>query len=126
MDLLLDTCIVIWMLGDSPSLKEKTRVHIRKAGICYVSPVSAAEMDIKRGIGKLDIPEEYVVSITASGLEELPYRFGDAEALRELPYHHKDPFDRMLIAQAIATGLTILTDDRVFKEYNVPVLLNED
>jgi len=109
----------------SCSLKEKARDFIPNAGICYVSPVSIAEMEIKRAIGKLDIPEGYIASITKSGLEELPYRFRDAEALREPPYHHKDPFDRILIAQAIANGLTILTDDSVFKEYNAPVLLNE-
>lgn len=126
MDLLLDTCIVIWMLGDSPSLKKKTRDCIRNAAICHVSPISIAEMEIKRAIGKLEIPEGYTASIAESGLAELPYRFRDAEALRGLPHYHKDPFDRMLIAQAIANGLTLLTDDAVFKEYNVPVLLNQD
>ena len=126
MKLLLDACIVIWILADSPDLKRKSKEAIQKAETCYVSSISVSEIEIKRSIGKLDIPSGYVVKIIESGLDSLSFRFKEAEILGTLPYHHKDPFDRMLISQAIANDLTILTDDSIFKQYNVPVLLNRN
>ena len=126
MKLLLDTCIVIWILADSSELKKKSRTSILDASVCYVSAISVAEIEIKRSLGKLEIPTDFVDKIKKSGIESLPFKIEEAQILGTLPYYHKDPFDRMLISQAIGSNLTILTDDKTFKRYNVPVLLNKN
>ena len=123
MELLLDTMVLIWVLDNSPSLTDKTREIIQDAERRLVSSISISEIEIKRSIGKLTIPELYVEKIFESGFDELSFDFDDAFGLRNLPLLHRDPFDRMLISQATAKGLTILTNDASFKKYNVPVLL---
>ena len=122
---LLDTMVLIWILDNSPALTPKTRDMIQHSRKCLVSPISISEIEIKRSIGKLLIADRYVEKLLESGIHELPFDLEDAYGLRNLPLHHKDPFDRMLISQAIAKDLTILTNDRLFKEYNVPVVLCE-
>lgn len=107
-------------------MKGKSKEIIQKAETCYVSSISVSEIELKRSIGKLDIPSGYVDKIVDSGLDSLSFKIKEAEILWTLPCHHKDPFDRMLISQAIADDLTILTDDSIFKQYNVPVLLNRN
>ncbi len=124
MKLLLDTNIVIWTLADSKELKERTRKAMQNAEICYVSSISIAEIEIKKSIGKLKIEDGYVNSILDSGFVKLQYCFKSAELLGGLPFHHKDPFDRMLITQALANNLTFLTNDDVLKNYNVPLIQN--
>jgi PIN domain nuclease of toxin-antitoxin system len=123
--LLIDTAILIWALADSPSLTVKSRKIIEQAAGRLVSSISIAEIEVKRSIGKVRMPDVYVEQIAESGFDELPFDFKDAFELRSLPLHHRDPFDRMLISQARARGLTILTSDVSFKEYNVPVVMNE-
>ena len=124
MNLLIDTSILIWVLSDSSKLTSRTRQMIQEADKNFISSISIAEIEIKKTIGKLTIPGSYIKEIFASGFEELHFDFDDAHGLQCLPLFHKDPFDRMLISQAIAKGLTLLTSDTVFKKYNVPVLLN--
>ena len=124
MKLLLDTSIVVWVLADHPSLKMKTRNTISNAELCYVSSISIAEIEIKKSIGKLEIADDYVKNILESGFEPLQYNFGDAGLLGGLPFHHNDPFDRMLITQAISNKVTLLTSDQVLKRYNLSVILN--
>lgn len=123
--LLIDTAILIWVLDNSPSLTDKTKKIIEDAGRRLVSSISISEIEIKRSIGKLTIPDLYIEKIFESGFDELSFDFDDAFGLRSLPLHHRDPFDRMLISQATVKGLTILTNDTSFKKYNVSVLLNE-
>ncbi len=123
MKLLLDTNIVVWVLADHSSLNSKTRRIILDAESCYVSSISIAEIEIKKSIGKLEIEDGYVKNILNSGFETLKFGFDEAELLGDLPFHHKDPFDRMLITQALFSNLTLLTSDRILKNYNLPVIL---
>jgi PIN domain nuclease of toxin-antitoxin system len=123
-ELLLDTAILIWVLDDSPLLTATSRQLIRDAGRCLISSISISEIEIKKTIGKLSIPDTYLEKIFGSGFYELAFDFDDAFGLRNLPPHHRDPFDRMLISQAMAKNLTILTNDVSFKDYNVSVMLN--
>ena len=125
MNLLLDTAILIWTLDDKLDLTDKSRKIIQEADRRLISSISISEIEIKKSIGKLTIPGSYIEKIYESGFEELPFDFADAHYLGNLPLIHKDPFDRMLISQAIVKGLTLLTSDRVFKEYNVPLFLIE-
>ncbi len=125
MNLLIDTVILIWILDDSSSLETSAREIIQKADNRFVSSITIAEIEIKKSIGKLTIPDSYIKKIFESGFEKLQFDFDDAHGLGNLPYFHRDPFDRMLISQAVEKGLTLLTNDKIFKKYNVPVLLNQ-
>lgn len=119
MKYLADTHVLIWMLEDSSRLSERHRkILASQASVCY-SAVSIAEMAIKETLGKLRPPGDPAVDLPASGLDELPFTAAHAARLRGMPLHHRDPFDRMLIAQAQEEGLTILTVDRNFDAYDV-------
>ncbi len=83
---------------------------------------SAWEAAIKIGQGRLRLPEPFERGVTASGFLPLPITFEHAETLARLPWHHRDPFDRMLVAQAMVERMTIVTADRVFAAYNIPVV----
>jgi PIN domain nuclease of toxin-antitoxin system len=73
-------------------------------------------------LGRLRLPEPFAKGVADSGFSELPVRFAHAERAAELPGHHEDPFDRMLIAQAQVEGLTLVTHDRTIWQYDVPAL----
>ncbi len=88
----------------------------------FVSSVSIAEIAIKASIGKLKADFELLETITRSGFEFLDFRAEEAALLKDLPLHHKDPFDRMLIAQGAATGIPIMTDDPKFRMYECRVI----
>ena len=90
----------------------------------YVSAISIAELHIKCGLGKLEIDANLEHSIVDSGFVMLPFRSEHAHWLSELPLHHRDPFDRMLIAQALQDGLTLVTSDKQLSAYPVTLLLN--
>lgn len=123
MNILLDTYIVLWVLADSTNLTASSRRLIDSSDV-YVSSISLAEIEIKRSVGKLEIADGYRDLILESGLYELPYAFADSVDLHALPFHHKDPFDRMLICQAKSRSMTILTADAVFLRYTEEVVLN--
>ena len=87
-----------------------------------VSSVSAWEVAIKQSLGKLRIDESFAAMVRGSGFSELPLTFGHTARLAALPAHHRDPFDRMLVAQGLAEGATIVTHDPLFARYDVPLL----
>lgn len=121
MRLLLDTHVLIWW-DEGARLSRAAMTAIRDADQVYVSAVTAWEIAIKTALGRLE-PSRTVAEATAdSGFEELPLRLHHAEALAGQPRHHRDPFDRMLLAQARAERLTIVTRDRAFDAYDVPLL----
>jgi len=116
---LLDTQVYLWFLADSAKLKRKARTAIRTADEVYVSAASIWEAAIKASIGKLQVaPEDLYQGIEASGFVELPVRAIHASAVASLPAHHRDPFDRILVAQALREPLALLTADRILGRYS--------
>ena len=123
MKLLLDTHIYLWWLEDSPALTASARKMIETAEKVYISSASLWESAIKSGIGKLDVNQkELVAGILENGFTELPVRAEHTVALLSLENHHKDPFDRMLIAQALTEPLHLLTADSVLTRYSTLVI----
>jgi len=122
--LLLDTNALLRLELDSASFSSSAREALLKAER-YVSVVSAAEIAIKASIGKLPLPEPFSVDFTGafqnlldrSMITLLPLDLPVIAQLRHLPLHHRDPFDRLIIAQAFAAGLTVVTSDRAFAAY---------
>lgn len=125
--LLLDTCVLLWILDGHPRIVEnKEIVSLLRNHPRYFSPISITEIEIKKSIGKLSIGENYLTRIFESGIREWPYRSSDARKLGSLPYHHKDPFDRMIIASAAsasAENLIVVTADQIFTRYPIEVRL---
>jgi PIN domain nuclease of toxin-antitoxin system len=124
MRLLLDTHIFLWAVGGSPALKPTTRRIIESAAEVYVSAASIWEIAAKARLGKIDANAMALVdAIESSGFIELPVRAVHAAGVAELPLFHNDPFDRLLIAQAIAEPLKFLTVDAILAKYSDTVLI---
>ncbi len=120
MNLLVDTHMLLWWLADSPELPATAReLLIDTANIVHVSAASIWEISIKKSLGKLKIPDTYQDAIASQGFVELPMTWAHAGAAGGLPPIHRDPFDRMLIAQAIAERLSLLTVDVDVRRYAV-------
>lgn len=122
MRLLLDTHIVLWWRQDSRRLRRELRTAIAAASTVYVSAASAWEAAIKAAIGRLRLDESFATHVTAAGFEPLAITFEHAAEAGGLPFHHADPFDRMLVAQARVERLTLVTHDDVFEAYDVETL----
>lgn len=123
MELLLDTHVLLWALADDARLASAVRHELVSPRTrLVVSAASAWEIGIKQGLGRLDIPGDLTAQLTALRAEELPISIDHALAAASLPPHHHDPFDRMLVAQAVAEGLTIVTHDAAVMRYDVAVL----
>lgn len=123
MNYLLDTHVFLWAVGDSERLSAKAADVIRDTRVgVFVSAVTAVEIAIKSALGKLEAPEDLEQEIRLRGFSHLPLQYCHGTALQALASHHQDPFDRMLIAQAMQEGLTIITHDRKFGDYPVKVL----
>ena len=118
MNLLLDTHIYLWWLIDSPALSQQAHQMIAGADQVFVSMVSIWEAGIKWRAGKLSVaPEVLVEGMNQNGLLVLPVNLAHVLQLTQLPDHHRDPFDRMLVAQAMAEPLFLLTSDRGLAPY---------
>ncbi len=127
MRLLLDTHVLLWWLGGSRKLGRTAAAAISAPTTAvWVSAASAWEIAIKVGLGRLDLGEPPDVclprEIERSGFGVLPVDIVHALAVARLPPHHRDPFDRLLVAQTIALGLTLATGDDVFRAYAAPLL----
>ena len=123
MRLLLDTHALIWWLEDSEQLSSDARAAIADGGNeIAVSAASAWEMAIKQAAGKLRVPADLDDAITTSGFSSLSITIEHALRAGALEPHHRDPFDRMLAAQALVESLTIVTRDPRFQPYGVRVL----
>jgi PIN domain nuclease of toxin-antitoxin system len=122
LNLLLDTHAFVWWRARDPRLGEVARAMIAAADRIIVSAASAWEAAIKISQGKLKLPEPFDVAAEASGVERIPVTFEHAKGVIGLPWHHRDPFDRVLIATARAEGLGIVTADAIFARYDVPVV----
>jgi len=116
--LLLDTQVFIWAVTASPQLKSSVRDRLSSADRVYVSAVSIWEIAIKSRLGKIEGDVgSFVEAIEVSGFQELPVTARHAAAVAELPLHHADPFDRLLLAQAFAEPLRLVTADAVLARY---------
>lgn len=123
MRILLDTHVLLWWLGDDPQLGQELRSAIANgAHEVFVSSVSIAEIAIKRSQGKLAAPAELLRVLAEEGFQELPLLSIHATEVEHLPWHHRDPFDRLLVAQATVEGLTLATHDRQIRQYEVVVI----
>jgi PIN domain nuclease of toxin-antitoxin system len=131
MKLLLDTQCWLWWFAEPNRLSENTVVQIAdENNELYFSVASIWEMGIKVALGKLPLPEPIESYVTSSLLvldaTSLEIRANHALQAAKLPRHHKDPFDRMLIAQAQSEGMVIISSDRVFHKYDVSILWAEN
>ena len=120
--LLLDTHTLLWAMEGGRQLHPSTLDAIFVNNRVYVSAASYWEIEIKAALGKLQLGNDPLAFIKASDFTELPVNFRHAELAAGLPLHHRDPFDRMLIAQAQVEGLTLVTDDSQIALYDVPTM----
>ena len=127
MRLLLDTCTFLWLAADDLRLSQAAKTQCRDPeNEVYLSALSAWEIAIKHRLGRLPLPEKparYVKS-RRQWLQLEPLAFDEACAAHDalLPPHHRDPFDRGLVSQAILTGMTIVTPDEAIARYPAPIL----
>jgi PIN domain nuclease of toxin-antitoxin system len=121
MNLLLDTHVLIWW-DEGRRIAAEARRAIEEADTVYVSAASAWEVAIKTGLGRLRPTRTVEQAVSESGFLELPVTFHHAERVTGLPPHHRDPFDRMLVAQAAVEELALVTRDPVFARYGVALI----
>lgn len=123
MNLLLDTHVVLWALKTPERLNAKVRKALENPGnVVLVSAISGAEVFIKSTLGKITLEGDFIRATETTGFDSLPLTLQHTEQLAKLPLHHRDPFDRLLVAQALHEGLTLVTHDRKFEPYGVKLL----
>ena len=120
--LLLDTEPLIWWDANDKRLGRHARTAIQRAADVYVSAVSAWEIAIKVALGKLQTTRRPAQAVADGHFRELALTFQHTEALGALPRHHTDPFDRLILAVARVEGLSIVTSDRRFALYELPLV----
>jgi len=123
MRILVDTHVYLWMLSCPEKLSQTRRYELESpANEVFFSAMSIAELMIKHSIGKIDIQFNPVEMAEEMGLEILSFTGAEAMVLKELPLHHKDPFDRILIAQSIINRLALMSDDSRFLQYDCKLI----
>ena len=123
MNLLLDTHTLLWWLDDHSILSDRAGSVIADGkNLVFVSAVSIWEIRIKQSLGKLDVPENFRTVLNREQFEPLDITADHAHAVFDLPNYHRNPFDRMLIAQSKVEKLTIVTRDDRFRLYHVPTI----
>ena len=123
MKIIIDTHILLWALADPSRItKQKLRELESPSNVIYVSSITVAELMIKSSIGKLQINFDPIDLAQQSGFELLDFSSQDALQLKDLPFHHRDPFDRMLISQSIARKYPLMTDDENIRLYQCQVM----
>ncbi len=123
MNLLLDTHVLLWWLDANPTISEEAKSTIADGNnLVFVSAAVIWEIRIKQALGKLEIPSNFRKVLYEQPFEMLAITADHAHAVGDLPLHHRDPFDRMLIAQATVERLTMVTRDAIIKDYKIPVI----
>ncbi len=126
MNLIIDTHATIWFITEDKTLPTNVKALIEdSSNLCFVSVASLWEMGIKHTLGKLDLKvglERIFELIDQSGLTILPITTTHILSNTTLEFHHRDPFDRLIIAQAKSEGLTVVSKDSVFKDYNIDLI----
>jgi PIN domain nuclease of toxin-antitoxin system len=120
--LLLDTHVILWWLTDDSTLSGEVKTRLDEDPDVFVSPASIWEVTIKQSIGKLSEPIDLAEEIRDSGFRELPITFEHAIVAGRLPLLHRDPFDRILVAQAQCEGFTLASRDPHVLQYQVDLL----
>jgi PIN domain nuclease of toxin-antitoxin system len=121
--LLLDTHALIWWMADAPELSDRARSAIaERSNEVMVSIASLWEIVIKRALGKLEFPEDVETTLAVEGFGLLPIGLGHLRALESLPALHRGPFDRMVVAQALADGFVMVSGDPAVARYGAPIL----
>jgi len=122
--LLLDTHVLLWALANPERLTSSTRELLEDTSHeVFVSAASLWEIAIKSSLGKLEVPDDLERALFAVGFQALDIRIPHVRAVRALPYHHRDPFDRLLVAQALHEGLHLVSRDPWVPLYGVPVVV---
>ncbi|MDH6625416.1 PIN domain nuclease of toxin-antitoxin system [Streptomyces sp. LBL] len=122
MRLLLDTHVVLWWLDDSAELSGEIKDLLDTEPAVYVSAVSPWEIAIKQSLGKVEGPQDLAERVRDSQFTGLPITAGHGVRAARLPAHHRDPFDRILVAQAQTEGMTLMTRDKWIPQYDVRVM----
>lgn len=121
MRLLLDTHVLLWWLDQDPALDDETKKLIRDTPDVYISVATTWELAIKQKIGKLMAPDDLLERVESAGFTHLAISFLHAVTAGRLPLIHRDPFARMLVAQARCEGLTLVTHDADIQKYEVDI-----
>lgn len=122
MRLLLDTHVILWWQSEDRRLGGEARRAIAEADIVWVSAASGWEVAIKTARGRLRVDESMPLLLDTDDFTELPIRLSHIERLKGIAPHHNDPFDRLLVAQALTEKATLVTHDRAFEAYGATVL----
>ncbi|MDX8412768.1 MAG: type II toxin-antitoxin system VapC family toxin [Mariprofundales bacterium] len=123
MNIIIDTHIFLWAISEPDKIGMRQHAALETAtNIIYVSSISIVELMIKSSLGKLQVNFDPIEIAKQSGFEMLDFSAQDAMQLKGMPFHHKDPFDRMLIAQSPARGFSIMTEDRMLSRYDCKLL----
>jgi len=121
--ILLDTHVLLWWLGNDRRLPDAIGTAMNDGtNEVLVSSISVAEIAIKTSLGKLHAPDDLLAQLGAASMISLPFTTDHAVALRELPLHHRDPFDRMLVVQALTESLVFATVDPACRQYAAQTL----
>lgn len=121
--LLLDTHVLVWTLSEPTRLADRARTAIEEEeNDVFVSVVTPWEIAVKGPREGLVFPDDLDGQLDRHGFIRLPVHFRHTDPIASMPYHHRDPFDRMLVAQAVVDGMTIVTADRKLREYPVSLL----
>ena len=123
MRLLLDTHAALWFLSDDERLSESAKKHLADdTNRVMLSAAVVWEVAIKSSLGKLSVPEEYVSLLLTGGAQALPVNIEHAAAVEHLPWHHRDPFDRVLVAQAAVERAALVSNDEALRPYGVELV----
>ena len=123
MNLLLDSHALLWALHAPERLRPDAVKMIRDPRrAVFFSAASTWEIELKAAKGKLILPDDWIEAAAATGFLELPISAAQARQSARLPWHHSDPFDRLLVAQAMEQGLSIATRDPLIRPYGVPII----
>jgi len=123
MNIIIDTHIFLWAVSAPHKISKTKRTILETlSNTIYVSSITITELMIKSSMGKLDIDFNPIKIALGSGFELLDFSAEDALALKKLPFYHKDPFDRMLISQAINRKFKLMSDDSKFRAYNCELI----
>jgi PIN domain nuclease of toxin-antitoxin system len=123
MKLLLDTHVLIWWPSDARKLSQ-TEIDIitDSDNLIFVSAATAWEIAVKKMIGKLEAPDDLPAALAVNNFLELPITIEHSQKLYQLPLHHNDPFDRIMVAQAISEDLTFMTRDTKIALYDIKII----